>query len=138
VVVSGAQTEGPAVIPEDLRYTAEHEWVAGDAAGPVRVGVTHFAQEALGDIVFVELPAVGAEVTAGEPCGEIESTKSVSEIYAPLTGTVVARNETLVDAPETVNADPYGAGWLVQLAPADPQAVSGLLDAAAYRELTER
>ena len=126
------------MIPEDLRYTAEHEWVAGDATGSVRVGVTFFAQDALGDIVFVELPEVGAVVTAGEPCGEIESTKSVSEIYAPLSGTVVARNDVLVDAPETVNSDPYGAGWLVQLELADPAALGGLLDASAYRELTER
>ncbi|WP_326553582.1 glycine cleavage system protein GcvH [Micromonospora sp. NBC_01813] len=126
------------MIPEDLRYTAEHEWVAGDATGSVRVGVTYFAQDALGDIVFVELPEVGAVVTAGEACGEIESTKSVSEIYAPLSGRVVARNDALVDAPETVNSDPYGAGWLVQLELADPAAVGGLLDAAAYRELTER
>ncbi|MFY1700086.1 MULTISPECIES: glycine cleavage system protein GcvH [unclassified Solwaraspora] len=126
------------MIPEDLRYTAEHEWVAGDDAGAVRVGVTHFAQDALGDIVFVELPAVGSEVSAGEPCGEIESTKSVSEIYAPVSGTVVACNEALVDAPETVNSDPYGAGWLMRVEPSDPQALGGLLDAAAYRELTER
>lgn len=126
------------MIPEDLRYTAEHEWVAGDATGSVRVGVTYFAQDALGDIVFVELPEVGAVLTAGEPCGEIESTKSVSEIYAPLSGRVVARNDALVDAPETVNSDPYGAGWLVQVELADPAALGGLLDAAAYRELTER
>ncbi|WFE28462.1 glycine cleavage system protein GcvH [Solwaraspora sp. WMMD791] len=126
------------MIPEDLRYTAEHEWVAGDDAGTVRVGVTHFAQDALGDIVFVELPAVGSEVSAGEPCGEIESTKSVSEIYAPVSGTVVACNEVLVDAPETVNSDPYGAGWLMRVELSDPQALGGLLDAAAYRELTER
>ncbi|MFY1631861.1 glycine cleavage system protein GcvH [Solwaraspora sp. WMMB335] len=126
------------MIPEDLRYTAEHEWVAWDEAdGPVRVGITHFAQDALGDIVFVDLPQVGAEVSAGDPCGEIESTKSVSEIYAPVSGTVVARNEVLSEAPETVNSDPYGAGWLLQVTPGDPQAVAGLLDAAAYRELTE-
>jgi glycine cleavage system H protein len=137
-VVDGARIEGPVVIPEDLRYTAEHEWVAVDASGSVRVGVTHFAQDALGDIVFVELPEVGAEVTAGEPCGEIESTKSVSEIYAPVSGTVVERNEVLVDAPETVNSDPYGAGWLVRLELADTAVLGELLDAAAYRELTER
>lgn len=134
----GVRIEGPVVIPEDLRYTAEHEWVAVDASGSVRVGVTHFAQDALGDIVFVELPEVGAAVTAGEPCGEIESTKSVSEIYAPVSGTVVERNEVLVDAPETVNSDPYGAGWLVRLELADTAVLGRLLDAAAYRELTER
>ncbi|MDG4766122.1 glycine cleavage system protein GcvH [Solwaraspora sp. WMMD406] len=126
------------MIPDDLRYTAEHEWVAGDGTGPVRVGITHFAQDALGDIVFVELPQVGAQLSAGAVCGEIESTKSVSEIYAPVSGTVVARNEVLVDAPETVNSDPYGAGWLLQVEPVDAGAIEGLLDAAAYRELTER
>jgi glycine cleavage system H protein len=125
------------VIPEDLRYTAEHEWVAGDGSGPVRVGITHFAQEALGDIVYVQLPDEGTTVAVGESFGEVESTKSVSEIYAPVAGTVVRRNEALVDAPEAVNSDPYGSGWLVELAPSDPAAVGGLLTAAAYRELTE-
>jgi glycine cleavage system H protein len=125
------------VIPEDLRYTAEHEWVAGDGSGPVRVGITHFAQDALGDIVYVQLPDVGAAVTAGDAFGEVESTKSVSEIYAPVSGTVVARNEQLADSPEVINADPYGAGWLVEIAPADPAAVAGLLTADAYRKLTE-
>ena len=116
------------MIPEDLRYTAEHEWVAGDGSGPVRVGITHFAQDALGDIVYVQLPEVGATVAAGESFGEIESTKSVSEIYAPVTGTVVARNEALGDTPEVINTDPYGAGWLVEIVPSDPAAVDGLLD----------
>ncbi|MEU4641826.1 glycine cleavage system protein GcvH [Micromonospora sp. NPDC023814] len=125
------------MIPEDLRYTAEHEWVAGDGGGPVRVGITHFAQDALGDIVFVQLPDVGAVVAAGESLGEIESTKSVSEIYAPLGGTVAARNEALGDTPEVINTDPYGAGWLVEITPDDPAAVEGLLSADAYRELTE-
>jgi len=125
------------VIPEDLRYTAEHEWVAGDGSGPVRVGITHFAQDALGDIVYVQLPEVGATVEAGESFGEVESTKSVSEIYAPVSGTVVARNDQLVDTPEIINTDPYGEGWLVQIEPSDPAAVAGLLTAEAYRELTE-
>jgi glycine cleavage system H protein len=125
------------VIPEDLRYTAEHEWVAGDGGGPVRVGITHFAQDALGDIVYVQLPDEGGSVQAGESLGEIESTKSVSEIYAPVTGTVVARNAQLADAPEVINTDPYGAGWLVEIQPEDPQALDGLLTAAAYRKLTE-
>ncbi|MFG3701045.1 glycine cleavage system protein GcvH [Micromonospora sp. NPDC047620] len=125
------------MIPEDLRYTAEHEWVAGDGGGPVRVGITHFAQDALGDIVYVQLPDVGAVVAAGESLGEIESTKSVSEIYAPLGGTVAARNEALGDTPEVINTDPYGAGWLVEITPDDPAAVEGLLSADAYRELTE-
>jgi glycine cleavage system H protein len=125
------------VIPEDLRYTAEHEWVAGDGSGPVRVGITHFAQDALGDIVYVQLPDEGAAVQAGESFGEVESTKSVSEIYAPLTGTVVARNAQLTDTPEVINTDPYGSGWLVQMVPSDPSAVAALLTAEAYRELTE-
>jgi glycine cleavage system H protein len=125
------------VIPEDLRYTAEHEWVAGDGSAPVRVGITHFAQDALGDIVYVQLPDEGVAVEAGGSLGEIESTKSVSELYAPVGGTVSARNEALVDTPEVINTDPYGAGWLVEIAPADPAAVDGLLSADAYRELTE-
>jgi glycine cleavage system H protein len=125
------------VIPEDLRYTAEHEWVAGTSGSAVRVGITHFAQDALGDIVYVQLPDEGATVAAGEAFGEVESTKSVSEIYAPVSGTVVARNEKLADEPEAINTDPYGAGWLVEIEPADPTAVQGLLGAAAYRELTE-
>jgi glycine cleavage system H protein len=125
------------VIPEDLRYTAEHEWVAGDGSGPVRVGITHYAQDALGDIVFVQLPEEGATVQAGDSLGEIESTKSVSEIYAPISGTVVSRNATLADEPELINAEPYAAGWLVEIAPDDPGAVAELLDAAGYRALTE-
>ncbi|WBB80790.1 glycine cleavage system protein GcvH [Micromonospora sp. WMMD882] len=124
------------MIPEDLRYTAEHEWVAGDGDGPVRVGITHFAQDALGDIVYVQLPDEGAVVAAGESFGEIESTKSVSEIYAPLSGTVSARNEALADTPEVINTDPYGDGWLVEIRPDDPAAVAGLLTAAAYRDVT--
>ncbi|WP_431975666.1 glycine cleavage system protein GcvH [Micromonospora haikouensis] len=125
------------MIPEDLRYTAEHEWVAGDGSGAVRVGITQFAQDALGDIVYVQLPEEGAEVAAGDSLGEIESTKSVSEIYAPVSGVVAARNEALVDTPEVINSDPYGAGWLVEITPGDPAAVDGLLTAGAYRELTE-
>ncbi|MGN9906694.1 glycine cleavage system protein GcvH [Phytohabitans sp. LJ34] len=124
------------MIPEDLRYTAEHEWVAGASGGPVRVGITHFAQDALGDIVYVQLPDPGTAVTAGEAFGEVESTKSVSEIYAPLTGTVAARNDKLAEEPEVINTDPYGEGWLVEIEPADPAAVEGLLTASAYRELT--
>ena len=125
------------MIPEDLRYTAEHEWVAGDGSGPVRVGITHFAQDALGDIVFVDLPEEGAEVTAGQTFGEVESTKSVSELYAPISGTVVAKNASLTDEPELINAEPYAAGWLVEIAPADPGAIAQLLDANAYKALTE-
>ena len=125
------------MIPEDLRYTAEHEWVAGDGSAAVRVGITHFAQDALGDIVFVQLPDQDAVVQAGESFGEVESTKSVSEIYAPVSGRVVARNDKLADEPELINSDPYGAGWLVEIEPDDPAALDGLLDAAGYRQLTE-
>ncbi|ASW55118.1 glycine cleavage system protein GcvH [Plantactinospora sp. KBS50] len=125
------------MIPEDLRYTAEHEWVAGDGGGTVRVGITHYAQDALGDIVYVQLPDEGTAVEAGGSLGEVESTKSVSEIYAPLTGTVVRRNDQLADQPEIINTDPYGAGWLVEIELADPEAVERLLSAAAYRQLTE-
>jgi glycine cleavage system H protein len=122
------------VIPDDLRYTAEHEWVKV-VDGGVRVGITDHAQEALGDIVFVTLPESGAEVQAGQSLGEVESTKSVSDIYAPLSGEVTARNEVLDARPELVNADPYGDGWMIELRPADPAAVDALLDAAGYRKL---
>lgn len=126
------------MIPEDLRYTAEHEWVApSEGAATYRIGITHFAQDSLGDIVYVQLPEPGAQVTAGESLGEVESTKSVSEIYAPVTGTVVARNETLGDQPELVNTDPYGAGWLVEIRPTEADAAGELLDASAYRSLTD-
>lgn len=118
--------------PDDLRYTAEHEWVrtSGDR---VRAGITDYAQEQLGDVVFVSLPEVGASLTAGEACGEVESTKSVSDIYAPVTGVVVARNEELDAHPDLVNTDPYGSGWLLEIEPADAGAVDGLLDATTYR-----
>ena len=124
------------MIPQDLKYTAEHEWVrAGDGA-TLRIGITHYAQDALGDVVFVSLPEVGATVTAGEPCGEVESTKSVSEIYAPVSGEVTARNADLESRPELINSDPYGEGWLVEIAAGDAGAAAGLLDAKAYEELT--
>lgn len=121
--------------PEDLKYTAEHEWVRtpGSAEGSVRVGITDFAQDALGDIVYVSLPQVGDQVTAGESCGELESTKSVSDIYAPLTGEVVSVNDALDATPELVNNDPYEGGWLFELRVADAAAVDALLDAAAYQ-----
>lgn len=125
------------VVPEELRYTAEHEWVASAQGGRVRVGITHYAQDALGDIVFVQLPEVGAEVVAGEPMGEVESTKSVSELYAPVSGRVAAVNPAVADAPEVINTAPYGEGWLVEIEPGDAAAVEGLLDAAAYRRLTD-
>jgi glycine cleavage system H protein len=124
------------VIPEELRYTPEHEWVA-PGTPTVRIGITDYAQDALGDIVYVALPDPGTAVEAGQAFGEVESTKSVSDVYAPLTGTVTARNDALADAPETVNSDPYGEGWLVELEVADPATVDGLLDAEAYGKLVE-
>lgn len=128
-------------IPDQLHYTAEHEWIqvsAGeDGATVARIGITDFAQAALGDIVFVQLPDLGASVTAGDPVGEVESTKSVSDIYAPLTGTVAARNDSVETNPELANTDPYGQGWLLELTVADVTAVDGLLDAAAYAQLTK-
>ncbi|MFM8774600.1 MAG: glycine cleavage system protein GcvH [Actinomycetota bacterium] len=121
------------MVPEDARYTAEHEWLRETADGTIVFGITDYAQDALGDIVYVDLPAVGAALTANSPCGEVESTKSVSEIYAPITGEVVRVNSVLSDAPETVNVDPYGEGWMVEIRPSGP--VDGLLEAAAYRAL---
>ena len=121
--------------PDDLKYTSEHEWVRtpGDTEGSVRVGITDFAQDALGDIVYVSLPQVGDEVTAGDTCGELESTKSVSDIYAPVTGEVVAVNSTLDNTPELVNSDPYESGWLFEVSVADAAQLESLLDAAAYQ-----
>jgi glycine cleavage system H protein len=119
--------------PDDLKYTAEHEWVRVDGGGSVRVGITDYAQEQLGDIVFVSLPEVGAEVVGGEPCGELESTKSVSDLYAPLSGTVTARNEALDATPEAVNSDPYGEGWMIVIRPADPSAAEELMGAEEYQ-----
>lgn len=120
-------------IPADLAYTAEHEWIAApDADGAVRIGITDHAQSELGDVVFVQLPEVGESVEAGAAVGEIESTKSVSDIYAPVSGVVTAVNETLEDDPATVNSAPYGEGWLFALRPADADHRSGLLDAEAY------
>jgi glycine cleavage system H protein len=125
------------VIPEDLRYTAEHEWVGTrEGTEAVRVGITDYAQDLLGDIVFVQLPEPGTAVEAGRPLGEVESTKSVSEIFAPLTGTVRARNDQLADEPELINSDPYGAGWLLEIEPDDSTDIDDLLDAATYGELT--
>ncbi len=123
--------------PDDLRYTREHEWVRLDGE-VARVGITDFAQDALGDVVYVDIPEVGTEVTAGEPFGEVESTKSVSDVYAPLTGTVIERNAALADSPQLVNEDPYGDGWMIAIEPGDVSALDSLLDATAYREFTER
>jgi glycine cleavage system H protein len=121
--------------PEDLKYTAEHEWVRspGESEGSVRIGITHYAQDALGDIVYVSLPEVGQDVSAGTPCGELESTKSVSDVYAPVDGTVTAVNGSLDATPELVNNDPYDAGWLFELRPSDSSSVDGLMDAASYQ-----
>jgi glycine cleavage system H protein len=126
------------VTPEDLKYTEEHEWLATTEGGAVRVGITAYAQDQLGDVVFVELPKVGAAVEAGTPLGEVESTKSVSEIFAPVSGTVVAVNTALDDAPELVNSDPYGEGWIVEINVTDPSTLDDLLDAAAYQALTDK
>jgi glycine cleavage system H protein len=133
--------------PDDRRYTDQHEWALVTGTGGssdggdvvVRVGITDHAQDALGDIVFVQLPAVGDEVAPGTPMGEVESTKSVSDVYAPVAGVVAAVNEALDDAPETINADPYGAGWLVEIAVsgADGDPTAGLLDAAAYQAVVD-
>ena len=129
-------------IPPDLHYTAEHEGVRRSGDDIARIGITDFAQSALGDVVFVQLPDVGAEVTAGESFGEVESTKSVSDLYAPISGTVSAVNGDLEGSPQLVNSDPYGAGWLVDIQVSDvaglESAISALLDAEAYRgTLTE-
>ena len=122
------------MFPDDVRYTAEHEWArVGEAENSVRIGITDFAQEALGDIVFVTLPELGAEVTAGQPFGEVESTKSVSDIFAPVAGVVVARNEALDRQPELLNTDAYGEGWLVEIQVESPDVLGGLLSVDDYK-----
>ncbi len=122
-------------IPEDLRYSPEHEWVRVEGTR-VRVGITDYAQDALGDIVFVDLPTVGSSVETGGQLGEVESTKSVSEIYSPIAGTVTAVNDALAEGPERMNQDPYGEGWICELELAPGADTDSLLDAAAYRDLT--
>ncbi|MBK6763781.1 MAG: glycine cleavage system protein GcvH [Micrococcales bacterium] len=124
--------------PDDRRFTREHEWVLPLENGNLRIGITDFAQDALGDVVFVALPEVGADVSAGDAIGEVESTKSVSEIYAPVAGTVVARNDAVETAPETVNADPYEGGWLFVIEPADPDAAEALLSSTDYDALVQK
>ena len=121
-------------VPGELRYSKDHEWARLED-GKVRVGITDYAQDALGDVVFVELPAVGDQVTLGDGFGEVESTKSVSELYAPLSGTVVDVNSDLADAPERLNDDPYGEGWICVIEPDDPAQLDALLDAEGYRGL---
>ena len=123
-------------VPEDLRYSTDHEWVRLDGS-TVRVGITDYAQDALGDVVYIELPEIGTAVTAGESFSEIESTKSVSDVYVPVSGVVQAVNGALVDTPELVNRDPYGEGWILEIALADPAELEALLDAAGYRALVE-
>jgi glycine cleavage system H protein len=128
------------VTPDDLRFTEAHEWVRAVSEDTVRVGITDYAQRQLGDVVFVQLPETGETVEPGAAIGEVESTKSVSEVYAPLGGEVVAANADLADRPELVNAEPYGAGWMIEIRLHGPaaEALPGLLDADAYRSLTEQ
>ena len=123
-------------VPEILRYSSDHEWVSVDG-GIARIGITDYAQDALGDVVYVDLPALGTEVEAGASFGEVESTKSVSELYAPLSGTISAVNDELVDAPERLNEDPYGDGWIIAITMSDATQLDSLLSADAYRALIE-
>jgi glycine cleavage system H protein len=123
-------------VPDDRRYTKDHEWAKLEGS-QVRIGITDYAQDALGDIVFVQLPEPGAAVVEGQSFSEVESTKSVSDIYAPLSGTVVEVNSELADAPQRLNEDPYGEGWICVIEPSDPNAYSSLLSAEAYRKLIE-
>lgn len=122
--------------PDDLKYTSEHEWVRepGESEGSVRIGITDYAQDALGDIVYVSLPEVGETIESGSTCGELESTKSVSDIYAPVSGEVVARNDSLDATPELVNSDPYAGGWLFEVVPSDRSQLDDLMDADTYEQ----
>lgn len=126
------------MIPEDLKYTHEHEWVQRTGEDTVRVGITDYAQDQLGDVVFVQLPEAGQSVAPGTAVGEVESTKSVSDIFAPVGGEVIARNEELDTAPELVNSDPYGSGWMVEIRLADMDSYDSLLDAGDYRKLLDQ
>jgi glycine cleavage system H protein len=128
--------EEPVDLPADLRYTKEHEWARAEGSR-VRVGITDFAQDALGDVVYVDIPEVGAEVSAGQPFGEVESTKSVSDVYSPVSGTIVERNPLIEDRPEFVNDQPYGDGWLVVIDPTSADPLADLLDAESYRSFLE-
>jgi glycine cleavage system H protein len=125
------------VNPEDLKYTEEHEWARIDGTR-LTIGITQYAQDALGDVVYVDLPATGTRVEAGQPFGEVESTKSVSDLYAPVTGTIIERNEALESSPELVNSDPYGEGWMVVIEVEESSAADGLMDAGDYARLTEQ
>jgi glycine cleavage system H protein len=124
--------------PDDLRYTKEHEWARDEGSGRARFGITDYAQDALGDVVYVDVPETGTEVTAGRPFSEVESTKSVSDVYAPVSGKVVERNAQLEDRSELVNEQPYGDGWLVVVEMSEPAELEGLMDAAAYRAFVEQ
>lgn len=124
-------------IPEDLRYTDNHEWVRLEIGGAMTIGISDYAQDALGDIVYVDLPDVGRSVEAGESIAEVESTKSVNDVYAPVSGVVATVNEPLMDAPELVNSDPFGAGWFVTITPAEGSSLDVLMDAVAYTAFTE-
>jgi glycine cleavage system H protein len=123
--------------PEDLRYTREHEWVRDEGDGRVRIGLTDYAQHALGDVVYVDIPEVGATVTAAHSLGEVESTKSVADVFSPVSGTIVERNAALEDRPELVNRAPFGEGWIVVIEVSDPSELGGLLDAAAYQRFVQ-
>ncbi len=131
VIISRVET------PEDLRFTREHEWARDEGGGLIRVGITDYAQDALGDVVYVDVPEPGTEVRAGQPFGEVESTKSVSDVFSPVTGVVRERNSALVDNAELVNQAPYGEGWIAVIAASDPDEFGALLEAAAYREYVE-
>jgi glycine cleavage system H protein len=124
--------------PEDLRYTKDHEWVRDEGEGRVRVGITDFAQDALGDVVYVDVPDVGTNVTVAQPFSEVESTKSVSDVFAPVTGTVTERNPLLEQRPELVNEQPYGDGWIAVISATDVSELGALMDAAAYREFAQQ
>jgi glycine cleavage system H protein len=124
-------------VPEELHYSSDHEWVGGGDSGRVRIGITDYAQDSLGDVVFVQLPTLGDTVASGATLGEVESTKSVSDIYAPVGGTVVAINDALNDSPQLLNDDPFGEGWICEIEITDAADIGRLLDAAAYTELIE-
>jgi glycine cleavage system H protein len=123
-------------LPDQLRYSSDHEWLSRDGSR-ARIGITDYAQDSLGDVVFVQLPTIGETFAAGDSIGEIESTKSVSDVYAPVSGSVVAINDALADSPQLLNEDPYGEGWICEIELSDPAQVDGLLDAAAYGGLIE-
>jgi glycine cleavage system H protein len=123
-------------LPDHLRYSSDHEWLRAEGSR-ARIGITDYAQDSLGDVVFIQLPAIGDTVAAGETIGEVESTKSVSDVYAPVSGSVVAVNDALVDSPQLLNDDPYGDGWICEIELSDPAQVDGMLDADAYGKLIE-